>query len=215
MADKKTVKKAVKTAKTAKPKKADKAGAADGAEKRTPPRLKIAYYQTIRPDLAKRFGGGNPLAAPKLEKVVVNIGVGQGTQDRKKVEAAQNDLTLIAGQRAVITRARRSEAGFKLRAGQPIGAKVTMRRDRMYEFIDRLITIALPRARDFRGLSPKSFDGHGNYSFGIGEHIVFPEIDYDKADQIWGMDISVCTSAKKDEEAQALLEAFRFPFAAH
>ena len=180
------------------------------------PRLKEDYDKTIRHDLAKRFGFKNIMAVPRLEKIVINMGIGEAVQDRKKAESAAQDLTRIAGQRAVVTRARQSEANFKLRAGQPIGAKVTLRRARMYEFIDRLITIALPRTRDFRGLNPKSFDGRGNYTFGIREHIVFPEVDYDKTEAICGMDITICTrcsSRSADEEARALLEAFRFPFA--
>ena len=142
----------------------------------------------------------------------INMGIGEGVNDRKKVEAAASDLGLIAGQKAVITKARKSIATFKVRDGQPIGCKVTLRKTRMYEFVDRLINIALPRVRDFRGLSPKSFDGGGNYTIGIKEHIVFPEIDYDKAADVWGMDITVCTSAKSDAEARALLSAFNFPF---
>ena len=146
------------------------------------------------------------------EKVVINMGIGEGVNDRKKVEAAANDLGLIAGQKAVITKARKSIATFKVRDGQPIGCKVTLRKTRMYEFVDRLINIALPRVRDFRGLSPKSFDGGGNFTIGIKEHIIFPEIDYDKVADVWGMDITVCTSAKTDDEARALLSAFNFPF---
>jgi large subunit ribosomal protein L5 len=149
---------------------------------------------------------------PVVEKIVINMGIGEGVADRKKVEAAANDLALIAGQKAVITKARKSIATFKVRDGQPIGCKVTLRKVRMYEFMDRLINIALPRVRDFRGLSPKSFDGRGNYTIGIKEHIIFPEIDYDKAADIWGMDVTVCTTAKGDDEARALLRAFNFPF---
>jgi large subunit ribosomal protein L5 len=149
---------------------------------------------------------------PVLEKIVINMGIGEGVNDRKKVEAAAGDLGLISGQKAVITKARKSIATYKLRDGQPIGCKVTLRKTRMYEFLDRLVNIALPRVRDFRGLSPKSFDGRGNYTLGIKEHIVFPEIDYDKAADIWGMDVTVCTSAKTDDEARALLTAFNFPF---
>jgi large subunit ribosomal protein L5 len=152
------------------------------------------------------------MQVPVIEKIVINMGIGEGVNDRKKVEAAAADLGLIAGQKAVITKARKSIATFKVRDGQPIGCKVTLRKARMYEFVDRLINIALPRVRDFRGLSPKSFDGRGNYTIGIKEHIVFPEIDYDKAADIWGMDITVCTSAKTDDEARALLAAFNFPF---
>jgi large subunit ribosomal protein L5 len=149
---------------------------------------------------------------PALDKIVINMGIGEGAADRKKVESAAADLGLIAGQKAVITKARKSIANFKLRDGQPIGCKVTLRKARMYEFVDRLVNIALPRVRDFRGLNPKSFDGRGNVTIGIKEHIVFPEIDYDKAAEIWGMDIVVCTTAKTDDEARALLTAFNFPF---
>ena len=148
----------------------------------------------------------------RLDKIVINMGIGEGVADRKKVDGAAADLALIAGQKAVITKARKSIATYKLRAGQAIGCKVTLRKARMYEFLDRLINIALPRVRDFRGLNPKSFDGRGNYSLGIKEHIVFPEIDYDKAADIWGMDITVCTTARNDDEARALLTAFNFPF---
>jgi len=149
---------------------------------------------------------------PTLDKVVVNMGIGEAVNDRKKVENAAADLALITGQKAVITSARKSIATYKLREGQPIGCKVTLRKTRMYEFLDRLITIALPRVRDFRGLNPKSFDGRGNYTLGIREHIVFPEIDYDKVTDIWGMDVTVCTTARSDDEARALLTAFNFPF---
>jgi large subunit ribosomal protein L5 len=149
---------------------------------------------------------------PRITKVVLNMGVGEATGDSKKPAVAAEDLGLIAGQKAVITRARNSIATFKLREGMPIGTKVTLRQDRMYEFLDRFITIALPRVRDFRGLNPKSFDGRGNFAMGIKEHIVFPEINYDKVDQIWGMDIIVCTTAKTDDEARSLLRAFNFPF---
>src|SRR5690606_5273438 len=149
---------------------------------------------------------------PRLEKIVLNIGVGEATGDSKKVKAAVEDLTLIAGQRAVPTQAKKSIAGFKLREGMNIGAKVTLRQDRAYEFLDRLVNIALPRVRDFRGLKPKSFDGRGNYALGLKEHIVFPEIDYDQVEQAWGMDIVVCTTARTDEEAKALLAEFEFPF---
>ncbi len=152
------------------------------------------------------------MQVPTLQKVVINMGIGEGVADRKKVESAAADLGLIAGQKAVITKARKSIATYKLRDGQAIGCKVTLRKTRMYEFVDRLINIALPRVRDFRGLNPKSFDGRGNYTLGLKEHIVFQEIDYDKAADIWGMDITVCTSAKTDAEARALLTAFNFPF---
>jgi large subunit ribosomal protein L5 len=166
----------------------------------------------VRKKLADEFGYKNRLQVPMIEKVVINMGIGEGVNDRKKVEAAANDLSLIAGQKAVITKARKSIATFKVRDGQAIGCKVTLRKTRMYEFVDRLINIALPRVRDFRGLSPKSFDGGGNYTIGIKEHIIFPEIDYDKAADVWGMDITVCTSAKSDAEARALLSALNFPF---
>jgi large subunit ribosomal protein L5 len=149
---------------------------------------------------------------PRLDKIVINMGVGEATGDSKKPTVAAEDLARIAGQKPVITRAGKSIAGFKVREGMPIGCKVTLRRERMYEFVDRLIQIALPRVRDFRGLNPKSFDGRGNFAMGIKEHIVFPEINYDKVDQMWGMDIIVCTTAKSDEEARALLKAFNFPF---
>jgi len=179
---------------------------------RVVPRLKVFFEEVVRKQLAKEFAYKSRLQVPVIEKIVINMGIGEGVADRKKVEAAANDLGLIAGQKAVITKARKSIATFKVRDGQPIGCKVTLRKSRMYEFMDRLINIALPRVRDFRGLSAKSFDGGGNYSIGIKEHIIFPEIDYDKAADIWGMDITVCTSAKSDNEARALLSAFNFPF---
>jgi large subunit ribosomal protein L5 len=215
-----------KGAKAAKPEKGEKGKAApDGKgekaaapaaprepEPKVPARLKVQFEETIRGKLAEQFGYKNRFEIPVLDKIVVNMGIGEGVADRKKVESAAADLALIAGQRAVITKARKSIATYKLRAGQAIGCKVTLRKARMYEFLDRLITIALPRVRDFRGLSPKSFDGRGNYTLGIKEHIVFPEIDYDKAADIWGMDITVCTTARNDDEARALLTAFNFPF---
>jgi large subunit ribosomal protein L5 len=172
----------------------------------------VQFEEAIRSKLAEQFGFKNKLQIPTLDKIVINMGVGEGVADRKKVESAAADLALIAGQKAVITKARKSIATYKLRDGQAIGCKVTLRKARMYEFLDRLINIALPRVRDFRGLSPKSFDGRGNYTLGIKEHIVFPEIDYDKASDIWGMDITVCTTARSDDEARALLTAFNFPF---
>ncbi len=181
-------------------------------EERVTPRLKTYFEEVVRKKLSEQFGYKNPMQVPRLSKVVVNMGIGEAVADRKKVEQAAEDLALIAGQKAVITNARKSIATYKLRAGQPIGCKVTLRKARMYEFIDRLVNIALPRARDFRGLSPKSFDGRGNYTIGIKEHIIFPEINYDKATDIWGMDITVCTTARTDEEARALLTAFNFPF---
>ena len=176
------------------------------------PRLKVEYEKVIRPKLAESFGYSNPLAIPAIKKIVLNMGLGEGSADQKKVTSAAADLTLIAGQKAIVTKARKAIANFKLRENIGIGAKVTLRGPRMYEFIDRLVNIALPRVRDFRGLSPKSFDGRGNYTFGLKEHIIFPEIDFDKAAEIWGMDITVCTSAKTDDEARALLVAFNFPF---
>ncbi len=176
------------------------------------PRLRKHYDEVVRPQLVERFGYTNPMQVPKLQKIVLNMGVGEAVQDSKLVQFAADELTKIAGQRAVITRARKAIAGFKLRAGMPIGAKVTVRGDRMYELLDRIVNIALPRVRDFRGLNPKSCDGNGNYAFGIREHIVFPEIDYDKALKILGLDVIIHTSAETDEEARALLEGFNFPF---
>src|SRR6185295_17470747 len=170
------------------------------------------FDEQIRKKLAEEFKYANHLQVPVIEKIVINMGIGEGVYDRKKVDQAAADLALIAGQKPVITKARKSIATYKLRTGQAIGCKVTLRKKRMYEFVDRLVNIALPRVRDFRGLSPKSFDGRGNYTIGIKEHIIFPEIDYDKAADIWGMDITVCTSAKSDNEARALLAAFNFPF---
>ena len=175
-------------------------------------RLKTQFDQSIRGELTKRFGYKNPMQVPVITKVVLNMGIGEGVADRKKVDNAAADLSLIAGQKAVITKSRKSIATYKLRDGQAIGCKVTVRKARMYDFIDRLINIALPRIRDFRGLNPKSFDGRGNFSLGIKEHIVFPEIDFDKAVDVWGLDITVCTSARSDDEARALLTAFNFPF---
>jgi large subunit ribosomal protein L5 len=176
------------------------------------PRLKQVYNETIRKALQEQFGYDNDMQVPRLDKIVLNMGVGEATGDSKKPAVAAEDLAMIAGQKAVVTRARNSIAGFKVRENMPIGAKVTLRKERMYEFLDRLVNIALPRVRDFRGLNPKSFDGRGNYAMGIKEHIVFPEINYDKVDQIWGMDVIVCTTAKTDDEARALLKAFNFPF---
>ena len=176
------------------------------------PRFKELYDNEIRGALKEKFSYGNVMQIPRIDKVVLNMGIGEAVADRKKVENAANDLALISGQRPVITRARKSIASFKLRDGMAIGAKVTLRGMRMYEFLDRLITIALPRVKDFRGLNPKSFDGRGNYAMGLKEHIVFPEIDYDKVDEIWGMDVIVCTTAPTDDEARELLRAFNFPF---
>jgi large subunit ribosomal protein L5 len=175
-------------------------------------RLRTQFDQTIRADLTKQFGYKNKMQVPVITKVVLNMGIGEGVADRKKVDNAAADLTLIAGQKAVITKSRKSIATYKLRDGQAIGCKVTLRKTRMYDFIDRLINIALPRIRDFRGLNAKSFDGRGNFSMGIKEHIIFPEIDFDKAVDSWGLDITVCTSARNDDEARALLTAFNFPF---
>jgi large subunit ribosomal protein L5 len=176
------------------------------------PRLKKHYVDVVRPQLIEQFGYKNALEVPVIEKIVLNMGVGEAVNDTKKVAAAAADLALIAGQKPIVTRARKAIATFKVRENMPIGAKVTLRKTRMYEFLDRLVTIALPRVRDFRGLNPKSFDGRGNYALGIKEHLVFPEIDYDKAESVLGMDIIVCTSAKSDDEARALLTAFNFPF---
>ena len=176
------------------------------------PRLKATYREQIRAKLKEEFGYTNEMQIPKLDKIVLNMGIGEAVNDSKKVQAAMKDLTAIAGQKPAPTRARKSIAGFKLRENMVIGAKVTLRKDRMYEFLDRLITIALPRVKDFRGLNGKSFDGRGNYAMGLREHIVFPEINYDQIDQMWGMDIVVCTTAKSDEEAKALLKEFQFPF---
>ena len=176
------------------------------------PRLKSRYREEIRARLKEKFGYGNEMQIPRLEKVVINFGVGEAAQDSKKIQGALADLEAISGQKPVPTKAKKSIAGFKLREEQVIGAQVTLRKDRMYEFIDRLLTIALPRVRDFRGLNGKSFDGQGNFAMGLKEHIVFPEIDYDKVDKIRGMDIIVCTTAETDEEAKALLAEFDFPF---
>ena len=176
------------------------------------PRLRTQYDESIKAALNEQFGYKNIMQTPKLDKIVLNMGVGEAVNDTKKVKAAAADLEKIAGQKPVITHARKSIATFKVRENMPIGTKVTLRKERMYEFLDRLVNIALPRVRDFRGLNPKSFDGRGNYAMGIKEHIVFPEINYDKVDQIWGMDIIVCTTAKTDDEARALLKAFNFPF---
>ncbi|MCF3639116.1 50S ribosomal protein L5 [Rhizobium sp. TRM95111] len=182
------------------------------ADTKYEPRLKTEYNTRIRKALLEQFSYGNEMQIPRLEKIVINMGVGESTGDSKKPSVAAADLAAIAGQKPVITRARNSIAGFKLREGMPIGAKVTLRGARMYEFLDRLVNIALPRVRDFRGLNPKSFDGRGNFAMGIKEHIVFPEINYDKVDQMWGMDIIVCTTAATDDEARALLKEFNFPF---
>ena len=176
-------------------------------------RLEEHYLIAVRPALIEKFGYGNMFEVPRLEKVVINMGVGNAVRDSKKIEHAVNDMTAISGQKPVVTRAKKANAAFKLREGMAIGCKVTLRADRMYEFLDRLITIALPRVRDFRGLNAKSFDGGGNYALGIKEQIVFPEIEYDKVDEVRGMDVIVVTSAKSDDEARELLRGFQFPFA--
>jgi large subunit ribosomal protein L5 len=176
------------------------------------PRLRKIYEDEIRAKMLEEFGYKNPMEVPRMDKIVLNMGVGESTSDSKKAQVAADDLTLIAGQKALVTRSRKSIATFKVRENMPLGAKVTLRKARMYEFMDRLVTIALPRVRDFRGLNPKSFDGRGNFAMGIKEHIVFPEINYDKVDQIWGMDVIVCTTARTDDEARALLRHFGFPF---
>jgi large subunit ribosomal protein L5 len=176
------------------------------------PRLKQVYNETIKKALQEQFNYDNEMQIPRIDKIVLNMGVGEATADSKKPSIAAEDLGMVAGQKAIVTHARNSIAGFKVRENMPIGAKVTLRKERMYEFLDRLVNIALPRVRDFRGLNPKSFDGRGNYAMGIKEHIVFPEINYDKVDQVWGMDVIVCTTAKTDDEARALLKAFNFPF---
>ena len=206
-------------AQAAKAKAAAKKKDSEGAEKaprepeeKVTPRLRTHFDQVIRKAMTDQFGYKNPMQVPRLDKIVLNMGVGEGVADRKKVEQAAEALTAIVGQKAVITKSRKSIATYKLRDGQAIGCKVTLRKSRMYEFLDRLVNIALPRVRDFRGLNPKSFDGRGNYSLGIKEHIIFPEIDYDKAQDVWGMDVTVCTTAKSDDEARALLAAFNFPF---
>lgn len=182
------------------------------AETQYVPRLRTQYNETIKAGLIEQFGYKNVMQAPKLEKIVLNIGVGEAVNDTKKVKAAAADLEKIAGQKPVITHARKSIAGFKVRENMPLGVKVTLRSARMYEFLDRLVNIALPRVRDFRGLNPNSFDGRGNYAMGIKEHIIFPEINFDQIDQVWGMDIVVCTTAQTNDEARALLKAFNFPF---
>jgi large subunit ribosomal protein L5 len=178
------------------------------------PRLKKDYEDRIVPAMIEKFGYKNRLQVPKLDKIVINMGVGEATQDKKRVEAAAAEMQAISGQRPVITKAKKSIAQFKLREGMPIGCKVTLRRERMFEFLDRLVTIALPRVRDFRGLNPKSFDGRGNYAMGLKEQIIFPEINYDQIDKVRGMDVIVTTTANTDEEARELLRLFNFPFPA-
>jgi len=204
-----------KAAKAAKAPKGDAAKPATGKPTMPAgytPRLKTHFDQVVRGKLTEQFGYANRMQVPTITKVVLNMGIGEGVADRKKVEQAASDLSMIAGQKAVITKSRKSIATYKLRDGQAIGCKVTLRKARMFEFLDRLVNIALPRVRDFRGLNPKSFDGRGNYSLGIKEHIIFPEIDFDKAAEVWGLDITVCTTARNDEEARALLSAINFPF---
>jgi large subunit ribosomal protein L5 len=182
------------------------------AEKAYKPRMRGIYDDTIVKAMTDKFGYKNALEVPRIEKIVLNMGVGEATQDKKKVEQAAREMERIAGQKPVVTKAKKSIAQFKLREGMPIGCKVTLRRERMYEFLDRLITIAMPRIRDFRGLNPKSFDGRGNYAMGLKEQLVFPEINYDQIDKVRGMDIIVTTTAKTDEEARELLRLFGFPF---
>ena len=203
----------------AKAKAAAKKAAAESGEKKprepeekVTPRLRTHFDQVIRKAMTEKFGYKNPMQVPRVDKIVLNMGIGEAVADRKKVEQAAEAMAAIAGQKPVITKSRKSIATYKLRDGQAIGCKVTLRKARMYEFLDRLVNIALPRVRDFRGLNPKSFDGRGNYSLGIKEHTIFPEIDYDKAQDMWGMDITVCTTARNDDEARALLTAFNFPF---
>ena len=196
--------------KAEKAEKAKKSVKADGYT----PRLKADYDKRIVAAMTERFGYKNKLEVPRLEKIVINMGVGDATQDKKRVDTAAAEMQQIAGQKPVITKAKKSIAQFKLREGMPIGCKVTLRRDRMYEFLDRLVTIALPRVRDFRGLNPRSFDGRGNYAMGLKEQIIFPEINYDQIDKVRGMDVIVTTTAKTDEEARELLRLFNFPFPA-
>lgn len=176
------------------------------------PRLKADYRARIRAALKEEFSYSNDMMIPRLDKIVLNMGIGEAVKDSKKIKSAEADMTAIAGQKAVITKAKNSIAGFRVREEMPLGVKVTLRGDRMYEFLDRLVTVALPRVRDFRGVKGTSFDGRGNYAMGIKEHIVFPEIEYDKVDEIWGMDIIICTTAKTDAEAKALLKLFNMPF---
>ena len=176
------------------------------------PRLRTVYKDEVRPALKEEFGYKNDMMIPKLDKIVLNMGIGEAVKDSKKIKSAQADLSAIAGQKAVITKARNSIAGFRVREEMPLGVKVTLRGERMYEFLDRLITVALPRVRDFRGVKGTSFDGYGNYAMGIKEHIVFPEINFDQIDEVWGMDVIICTTAKTDAEAKALLKAFNMPF---
>jgi large subunit ribosomal protein L5 len=199
-------------AKTKAPAKAPAQVPVEGHADGYTPRMRKHYEDVVRPKLIEEFGYKNPMEVPKIDKIVLNMGVGESTGDSKKASVAAANLALIAGQKPVITKARKAISTFKVREGMPIGAKVTLRKTRMYEFMDRLVTIALPRVRDFRGLNPKSFDGAGNFAVGIKEHLVFPEINYDKAEATWGMDVVVCTTAKTDDEARALLKLFNFPF---
>ena len=211
----KAAKPAAAKAEKAPKKGAEKSGVADanaGLPENYVPRLRQFYEDVVKPDMIKKFGYKNVMEVPKLTKIVLNMGVGEATQDSKLVNVAASELERIAGQKPVITKSRKAIAQFKIRENLAIGTKVTLRKTRMYEFLDRFITIALPRVRDFRGLTDRSFDGNGNFAMGIKEHLIFPEIDYDKIDRIWGMDVIVCTSAKTDDEARALLEAFNFPF---
>jgi large subunit ribosomal protein L5 len=198
------------------PKKgAEKAGVENanaGLPENYVPRLRKHYDEVIRPELIKKFGYKNVMQVPRITKIVLNMGIGEATQDSKLVNVAAAELERIAGQKPVLTKSRKAIAQFKIRENLAIGAKVTLRKVRMYEFLDRLITVALPRVRDFRGLADRSFDGHGNFAMGIKEHLIFPEIDYDKIDRVWGLDVIVCTTAKTDDEARALLDAFNFPF---
>ena len=231
MADEKEKKTAKKADAAAAPKKAETAAAApkkaEGKKAKAEakptgpaevmakdyvPNLRKHYDEVVRPKLIKQFGYTNVMQVPRLEKIVLNMGIGEATQDSKLVQVAAAELEKIAGQKVVITKSRKAIAQFKIRENLAIGAKVTLRKVRMYEFLDRLINIALPRVRDFRGLSERSFDGNGNYAFGIKEHLIFPEVDYDKIDRVWGMDVIICTTARSDEEARALIEAFNFPF---
>ena len=217
MADEKEKEVKAKPAKQAKaPKKAEASERPSGKVAKLPdgyvPRLRKHYDEVVRAKLIEQFGYKNVMEVPKITKIVLNMGVGEATQDSKLVQVAASELEKIAGQKVVITKSKKAIAQFKIRENLAIGAKVTLRKVRMYEFLDRLITIALPRVRDFRGLSDKSFDGRGNYALGIKEHLIFPEIDYDKIDRIWGLDIVICTSARTDDEARALIDAFNFPF---
>jgi large subunit ribosomal protein L5 len=201
-----------KDAKKAEPKAEKSAGPVEALPADYVPRLRKHYDDVVKPELIKKFGYKNVMQVPRIDKIVLNMGIGEATQDSKLVGVAAAELEKIAGQKVVITKSRKAIAQFKIRENLAIGAKVTLRKIRMYEFLDRLINIALPRVRDFRGLTDRSFDGNGNYAFGVKEHIIFPEIDYDKIDRVWGMDIIICTTARSDEEARALIEAFNFPF---